>query len=178
MKTNIILGLLAATCGVVAMPAAAVTYTYVGSWSVGDGADWMTNPPVYSGQDAAALLFGGVASNYAISTLGSDPSLINFRAQVDGYLDDTYLHNGGETVSERYKLDTGGSGYNSNPGFGTAYSAYVRDHSGPNDPDTKNYAFRISGATVPEPASWAMMLIGFGGVGAVMRRRAIKVTFA
>ena len=26
-------------------------------------------------------------------------------------------------------------------------------------------------AAVPEPASWAMMIIGFGGVGALMRRR-------
>jgi hypothetical protein len=24
---------------------------------------------------------------------------------------------------------------------------------------------------VPEPATWAMMILGFGGVGAVMRRR-------
>ena len=26
-------------------------------------------------------------------------------------------------------------------------------------------------AAVPEPASWAMMLLGFGGLGAVLRRR-------
>ena len=31
---------------------------------------------------------------------------------------------------------------------------------------------------VPEPAEWAMLLVGFGGVGAVMRRRATKVFFA
>jgi len=29
----------------------------------------------------------------------------------------------------------------------------------------------ISGGAVPEPASWAMMIAGFGGVGAMMRRR-------
>ena len=27
------------------------------------------------------------------------------------------------------------------------------------------------GGAVPEPASWAMMIVGFGGVGAAMRRR-------
>ena len=32
--------------------------------------------------------------------------------------------------------------------------------------------------TVPEPAAWALMLGGFGFVGASMRRRATKVTFA
>jgi hypothetical protein len=26
-------------------------------------------------------------------------------------------------------------------------------------------------AAVPEPASWAMMLVGFGGLGAILRRR-------
>jgi hypothetical protein len=31
---------------------------------------------------------------------------------------------------------------------------------------------------VPEPASWAMMLIGFGALGAVMRRKAARVAFA
>lgn len=34
------------------------------------------------------------------------------------------------------------------------------------------------GGAVPEPASWAMMLAGFGAVGAAMRTRKAKVTFA
>jgi hypothetical protein len=33
-------------------------------------------------------------------------------------------------------------------------------------------------APVPEPASWAMMIVGFGVVGGVMRRRRAAVTFA
>jgi hypothetical protein len=33
-------------------------------------------------------------------------------------------------------------------------------------------------AVVPEPAAWAMMIIGFGGVGAVMRRRRGHLAFA
>ncbi len=35
----------------------------------------------------------------------------------------------------------------------------------------------VAGA-VPEPATWAMMIAGFGLVGAAMRRRAAKVRFA
>jgi len=31
---------------------------------------------------------------------------------------------------------------------------------------------------VPEPATWAMMLLGFGAMGAAMRRRPAKVSFA
>jgi PEP-CTERM motif-containing protein len=34
------------------------------------------------------------------------------------------------------------------------------------------------GGDVPEPASWAMMIIGFGGVGALMRRRRTGSAFA
>jgi hypothetical protein len=35
----------------------------------------------------------------------------------------------------------------------------------------------ISGG-VPEPASWALMIMGFGGVGALVRRRRNKSVFA
>ncbi len=31
---------------------------------------------------------------------------------------------------------------------------------------------------VPEPATWAMMLVGFGGLGAMLRRRRAQATFA
>jgi hypothetical protein len=31
--------------------------------------------------------------------------------------------------------------------------------------------FRTGAGAIPEPASWAMMIIGFGGVGALLRRR-------
>jgi hypothetical protein len=32
-------------------------------------------------------------------------------------------------------------------------------------------------AVVPEPASWALMIAGFGLVGAAMRRRSVRVAF-
>ena len=31
--------------------------------------------------------------------------------------------------------------------------------------------FSLTGVTVPEPATWAMMLVGLGGLGGLMRRR-------
>jgi hypothetical protein len=34
-----------------------------------------------------------------------------------------------------------------------------------------------AGGGVPEPAAWAMMLVGFGGLGAVMRRRRAAAAF-
>jgi hypothetical protein len=38
--------------------------------------------------------------------------------------------------------------------------------------------FRLTAAAVPEPASWAMMVGGFGVVGGALRRRSTKVSFA
>ena len=34
------------------------------------------------------------------------------------------------------------------------------------------------GFAVPEPASWALMILGFGGVGAMMRRRTVRAVAA
>ncbi|HMJ06002.1 MAG TPA: PEPxxWA-CTERM sorting domain-containing protein [Chthoniobacterales bacterium] len=36
---------------------------------------------------------------------------------------------------------------------------------------TPNYSLSITSGAVPEPATWAMMLIGFGAIGLTMRRR-------
>lgn len=37
---------------------------------------------------------------------------------------------------------------------------------------------QVTGAAVPEPASWAMMMLGFGLAGGAMRARARRLTFA
>ena len=164
-----------------AVPATAnAAYVYVGKWAVADGPLWSSNPAPQSlsGREAAALIFGGSASDYAISTLGADVSNINFKAFLDGYGDTQYLTN---AQSQDFK-GVAGSSYAD--GFGN-YSAYVFDHAcgvyycdnGGGDLAI-NYAFKNSGA-VPEPAAWAMMLAGFGLVGSAMRRREkVAVTFA
>jgi len=43
--------------------------------------------------------------------------------------------------------------------------------SGVADVDSIIDNVRLTGAAVPEPATWAMMLLGFGGIGVAMRRR-------
>ncbi len=174
------LSLLLATVAAAAMSgtANAASYIYAGSWSVGDGPEWPTNPRVYTGQEAAALLFGGAAADYAISTIDNNIANINFRAHVDGWGNIQYLY-GASSAAQNFSLDTGGSGYDSAPGVGSAYSAYVRDHSNAGDPSTRNYAFRIVNAGVPEPAAWAMMIAGFGLVGGAMRKRTkVSVSYA
>ena len=73
------------------------------------------------------------------------------------------------------------------PGF-TDLQSWTRDHISPNnlEPDwlrvgtdivgagAFNAAFSLTGSTVPEPSTWAMMLLGFAGLGFAAYRRASK----
>jgi len=43
--------------------------------------------------------------------------------------------------------------------------------TGPDNTDALLDNVSVSGIAVPEPATWAMMLVGFGGLGAMLRRR-------
>jgi PEP-CTERM motif len=36
----------------------------------------------------------------------------------------------------------------------------------------------LASVGVPEPASWALMIAGFGLVGGAMRRRVVKISYA
>jgi hypothetical protein len=179
---------LCAAAAALALPSVSNAATvFAGSWFVGDGPEWTSNPAVLSAREAAALLFGGVAADYAISTIDNSVANINNLAHVDGWGDDQFLF---ATVGEDYKLDSGAPGYD-DPSGGPSYSAYVLDHScfnrygNPGDACIdhavgKNFAFRLdAGPGVPEPAAWALMITGFGLVGGAMRRRqSVSVTYA
>lgn len=160
--------------------AQALTYSFVGSWQVGDGPNWTSNPPVYSGQEAAALLFGGAASDYAISTAGSNPADINFSAWLDGWSDAYTYADSGNPAPQNYSLDLSGLGYNGCQTAGitcdqSAYSAYVGDHF-VNDSTYTNYAFSISGnqavSPVPLPESFPLFLSALSVLGLIGWRRA------
>lgn len=100
-----------------------LVYTYLGFYAVYDGPHWTTNPETYSGVEAAALLFGGSPTQYAISTNSSvDPATITHTAWYDGWGE-----HGGMQFADDYELDTGDPGYATPGGSATARSAYVRD---------------------------------------------------
>jgi PEP-CTERM motif len=157
---------------------------FAGSWYVGDGPIYTDNPQVLNAREAAAVLFGGAPDDYVISTISNRPEDINFKAFVDGWGDDTFLT---VPVSQDFKLDQDGAGYDAPGGLRSAFSAFVLDHScfnryysDINEPclDTQiglNYAFRVSdsggnGTEVPEPAT--LSLLGTGLAAFVVRRRA------
>ncbi len=117
------------------------TLTFIGSWQVDSGPNWSTQPTAYSGLTAAALIFGGSASDYFISSVDSNSANIDHLAWVSTW---------------------GGACGGSFPCGTQVAEAFV------------------SGTTlsVPEPANWAMLIAGFGLVGAAMRRRAMVAVAA
>lgn len=150
---------LVATAGI----AQAAAPVYVGSWTVDQGPSWTTNPLSYTGQEAAALLFGGSASDYFISTVDNTVANINHSAWIStwgGACGGTFPC--GTVVAENFEVSTGGSYLNSGD-----TSAYVQDWAV--GPDYTNYAFRV--AAVPEPETYAMMLAGLGVLGFMGKRR-------
>jgi len=136
----------------------------IGSYAVYDGpAWWVDNPPVYSGREAASLVFGGLPTDYAISIDPStDPLTITNTAWYDGWGE-----HAGMIFDHDYKLDTGNPGYDDPQGLETARSAYVRDGL----IDTvkfRNYVWQLEpgDGAVPEPASIAVWsLLGMVGLG-------------
>jgi hypothetical protein len=154
----------------VATPAHAA-FVFVGSWTVDQGPRWTVVPPAYTGQEAAALLFGGVAGDYAISTIDNLAANIDHLAWVStwgGACGGAFPC--GTKVGEAFKVSA--NGLYQSPGD---TSAYVNDWA--IGAQYTNYAFLIGGA-VPEPATWGMMIGGLALVGASMRRRKVAVSFA
>jgi hypothetical protein len=68
-----------------------------------------------------------------------------------------------------------GLSFGSGGGFGTNFVGFI-DNVGVRSPNGNNFVVNFE--AVPEPATWAMMIGGFGFVGAAARRRSTKVVTA
>lgn len=89
--------------------------------------------------------------------------------------------------SDNYFYTTGsfvdGSGLGFTTAGGTSASLYFASAASryqltTTNPFSTGYVTATATPAVPEPATWAMMLIGFGSVGVALRRRAARATVA
>jgi hypothetical protein len=122
---------------------------------------------VYSAREAAALVFGGVFTDYQISTNPNtvDPGTITFTGWYAVRGDQ-----GGTEYAQDFKLQTG-TNYNDPGGEATAISAYINDVAV--GPAFTNYVWEESAfsAEAPEPATMWILGTGLAGLAALCRRR-------
>ncbi|EGV43707.1 BspA family leucine-rich repeat surface protein [Bizionia argentinensis JUB59] len=116
--------------------------TYVGAFNTDDGPLWNDNPMVYNGLEAAALVFGGGPSDYAISTNSNtaDPATITHTAWATTWGVDDCLE-----IDEDYSVDLGDPGYNAPGGEYSAVSAYTKDNCFA--PGNTNYVWLVDNST-------------------------------
>jgi hypothetical protein len=132
--------------------------------------DWSTwgSPPDTEGATPRILYTNGASSltmdfSSAVSTFG-------FEAEPDDFAVETFTIEyflGGVSQGSFSRDIDGGAGARLLAGSGSFDRVVVTDSAG--DDFAIGQLRYATGGAVPEPAVWAMMLVGFGGIGATLR---------
>jgi PEP-CTERM motif len=168
-----------------------------GSFETGDFTGWTLGGNVDGFTVVASSGFDGLNApdgNYyaALGAIGSDNILSQTFADVAGALYEAsfYLASDGDTPNDFAVVgpgplslgpltDIAASPFVQYFGFFTGSGSDTITFYSRNDPGYLGLDLvSVQGPGVPEPAAWSMMLLGFGGLGAVMRRRRNAVALA
>jgi hypothetical protein len=165
-------------------------FSSYGAIPAGTGADqgggfWVYSPPSASGE-AAVPAFGSTGNYGAIKgpagsksfnlnsnsfgfTLGSLDAYNTLELTIDGVLNPVVL-SGGQIINGL--SFTPGDQFASNAnGFVRIFSTAGKITSATFKSTQNSFEFDNLAAGVPEPSTWAMMILGIGFAGAAMRRR-------
>jgi len=198
MKRTVLLAAMAATMGV-ASTAHAIVLPFTGSGASGVdplGHAWAVSPSLDIGQDPSWGAPGQVAGTERfnindVSNSNGDFAtgfLFVVRGGLDGAIAtdaNTRLRDvsTGELWSRQF-LGTKGVLFTAPTGSAMyRFDEFLINVGFTREADLGNFAFAArwldsplpGGADVPEPATWALMLAGFGLVGATLRRRLVAV---
>lgn len=125
---------------------------------------WLTGLEVLQGTTsigAATVSFLGIQSGSQVTvdpTMPSAGDLLGWRHYGPGDI--------GSDILSQVGAGAGAQGFTPPLGPGT-YSVWIQETG----TGSASYAFNFLVASVPEPASWAMMIVGFGAIGASLRGR-------
>jgi hypothetical protein len=150
-------------------------------------ADVITNTPIawLSDGDTRYIFANGDENQSITIDLGQDRSLASFgvtfdpadRAVIGPFSVETSL-NGITWTPQGATIANPASGPDLIDLASRVEAQYVMFSFGPTSPqyggDGSGVSQVFANAVVPEPATWAMMLVGFGGLGAAMRARRSK----
>jgi hypothetical protein len=116
------------------------------------------NSLVFRGYDVTTDSWTNLAAaTVGVHTLGISLGVGGFSYSIDGTVFDTAPRDGSTSIGSVIL-----QGYNTGNSYDIAWDNLAT----------------ASGGAVPEPANWALMIVGFGGVGAMMRRRTDRAVAA
>lgn len=105
--------------------------------------------------------------NALLAQLGSGMSIIN------DAIDPNTFQSANLLAANAYTTGTAGVQYGATSRVGGGTALYGTQFT-----NTAFVAFEASVPAVPEPATWALMIVGFGAIGAAMRRAGVRTQVA
>ena len=144
-------------------------------WTIASSSPTVTSAQAHSGTYSVAEFSGDEVKQTFSAIATSDITEVSFWALRDGGPFDSYTFFYGDATQQDFLLSAlGASGWNqynvtSNLAAGKNLIGFGIFGTSPGP--TYLDDFLISTGAVPEPSTWAMMLLGFGAMGIALRRR-------